>query len=254
MNMLGAPWVDAVDVANAALFLASDEARYITAVTLPVDAGANQRWKRTVRLSICLTNGRLATSAGSRWCTGRWPNQSADSSTSASAPRPTPRRSQPRGQDRQCRSGIERSAATRTVRRAGDPRRQTIAWGNAVVGLRNPVAPPLVIHHEADGTGVVRVRSPRTLRGPPGHVHGGVCSLILDHVLGATAHRPLRPAYTGTLIVRYLRKTELGRPLRAEAMSSASMARKHSPPAISPTKPVPRLKRRASSSPELAPA
>jgi len=35
--------VDAVDVANAALFLASDEARYIAAVTLPVDAGATQR-------------------------------------------------------------------------------------------------------------------------------------------------------------------------------------------------------------------
>ena len=42
MNML-APWIDAVDVANAALFLASDEARYITSVTLPVDAGATQR-------------------------------------------------------------------------------------------------------------------------------------------------------------------------------------------------------------------
>ncbi|CAM2764065.1 3-ketoacyl-ACP reductase [Mycobacterium intermedium] len=43
MNMLGVPWVNPVDVANAALFLASDEARYITAVTLPVDAGATQR-------------------------------------------------------------------------------------------------------------------------------------------------------------------------------------------------------------------
>ena len=43
MNMLDIPWVDPVDVANAALFLASDEARYITAATLPVDAGATQR-------------------------------------------------------------------------------------------------------------------------------------------------------------------------------------------------------------------
>lgn len=43
MNLLQVPWVDPVDVANAALFLASDEARYITAVTLPVDAGATQR-------------------------------------------------------------------------------------------------------------------------------------------------------------------------------------------------------------------
>ena len=43
MNMLAVPWIDPIDVANAALFLVSDEARYITAVTLPVDAGATQR-------------------------------------------------------------------------------------------------------------------------------------------------------------------------------------------------------------------
>jgi hypothetical protein len=51
--------------------------------------------------------------------------------------------------------------------------------------------------------------------GPPGHVHGGVCAMVLDHVLGATAHRPGKPAYTGTLRVRFLRGTPLG-PLRAE--------------------------------------
>jgi len=43
MNMLAIPWVEPVDVTNACLFLASDEARYITAVTLPVDAGSTQR-------------------------------------------------------------------------------------------------------------------------------------------------------------------------------------------------------------------
>ncbi len=43
MNMLPIPWVQPEDVANACLFLASDEARYITAVTLPVDAGSTQR-------------------------------------------------------------------------------------------------------------------------------------------------------------------------------------------------------------------
>jgi (+)-trans-carveol dehydrogenase len=40
MNALPIPWVEAVDISNAVLFLASDEARYITGVTLPVDAGA----------------------------------------------------------------------------------------------------------------------------------------------------------------------------------------------------------------------
>jgi SDR family mycofactocin-dependent oxidoreductase len=43
MNMLDIPWVEPIDVANACLFLASDEARYTTAITLPVDAGSTQR-------------------------------------------------------------------------------------------------------------------------------------------------------------------------------------------------------------------
>ena len=53
--------------------------------------------------------------------------------------------------------------------------------------------------------------------GPPGHVHGGVCALILDHVLGATAHQPGKPAYTGTLTLRYVRGTPLGQQLRSSA-------------------------------------
>jgi (+)-trans-carveol dehydrogenase len=39
MNALPIPWVEPADISNAVLFLASDEARYITGVTLPVDAG-----------------------------------------------------------------------------------------------------------------------------------------------------------------------------------------------------------------------
>lgn len=39
MNALPIKWVEPVDISNAVLFLASDEARYITGVTLPVDAG-----------------------------------------------------------------------------------------------------------------------------------------------------------------------------------------------------------------------
>ena len=43
MNALPIPWVEARDISNAVLFLASDEARYITGVMLPVDAGSTQR-------------------------------------------------------------------------------------------------------------------------------------------------------------------------------------------------------------------
>lgn len=39
MNILPVPWVEVDDIANAALFLASDEARYITGLAMTVDAG-----------------------------------------------------------------------------------------------------------------------------------------------------------------------------------------------------------------------
>ncbi len=97
------------------------------------------------------------------------------------------------------------------------PDGQTIAWGNVVIGVRNPVAPPLVIHHEPDGLVWSEFVLGVAYEGPPSNVHGGVCALVLDHVLGATAHHPGRPAYTGTLTLRYRRRTPLGRPLRAEA-------------------------------------
>ena len=93
-----------------------------------------------------------------------------------------------------------------------------VVWSNAVIGLRNPIAPPLTIHHGEDGT---QCWSDFTLNGayegPPGLVHGGVCALVLDHVLGEAASEGLtKPLFTGTLTVRFVRGTPLGR-LRAEA-------------------------------------
>jgi (+)-trans-carveol dehydrogenase len=39
MNLLPVPWVDPVDISNAIVWLCSDAARYVTGITLPVDAG-----------------------------------------------------------------------------------------------------------------------------------------------------------------------------------------------------------------------
>lgn len=40
LNTMPLPWVEPVDVSNALLWLASDEARYVTGVALPIDAGS----------------------------------------------------------------------------------------------------------------------------------------------------------------------------------------------------------------------
>ena len=39
MHPFPIPWVEPVDVSNTVVFLASDAARYVTGVSLPVDAG-----------------------------------------------------------------------------------------------------------------------------------------------------------------------------------------------------------------------
>lgn len=39
VNALPVPWMEPIDISNALLFLASDEARYVTGAALPVDAG-----------------------------------------------------------------------------------------------------------------------------------------------------------------------------------------------------------------------
>lgn len=91
-----------------------------------------------------------------------------------------------------------------------------LTWGNVAIGIRNAIAPPLQVSHDEKGRARAELTLGAPYEGPPGHVHGGVCALLLDHVLGATAHRPGKPAVTGTLTIRYLAPTPLG-PLRVEA-------------------------------------
>ena len=64
---------------------------------------------------------------------------------------------------------------------------ERMAWGNAVIGIRNPIAPPLVIQHDASGKSWCDFHLGAAYEGPPGHVHGGVAALILDHLLGEAA-------------------------------------------------------------------
>lgn len=93
---------------------------------------------------------------------------------------------------------------------------EQLIWGNPVVGIRNPIAPPLVIEHDESGGAFTDFVVGAAYEGPPGHVHGGISALVLDHVLGEAARNGITPLLTGTITMRYLRTTRLGR-LHAQA-------------------------------------
>jgi acyl-coenzyme A thioesterase PaaI-like protein len=96
---------------------------------------------------------------------------------------------------------------------------ERMAWGNAVVGIRNPIAPPVVIDRDASGRAWCDIHLGAAYEGPPGHVHGGVAALILDHLLGEAASDGVNPRLTGTINFRYVRATRLGQ-LHAEATTT----------------------------------
>lgn len=109
----------------------------------------------------------------------------------------------------------QRHDGPRTMRHAVTGR--TVTWADPVIGLRNAIAPPLTIEHTDSGRCRAEFSLGAPYEGPPGRVHGGICALVLDHILGEVASEGLRkPRFTGTLTLKYLRGTPLG-PLRAEA-------------------------------------
>ena len=94
---------------------------------------------------------------------------------------------------------------------------ESVGWGNAVIGIRNALAPPVLTRRDESGRVVADFHLGAAYEGPPGHVHGGVSALILDHLLGEAASPDRKPRFTGSITVRYLRATPLG-PLRVEAV------------------------------------
>lgn len=99
-------------------------------------------------------------------------------------------------------------------------------WGNAAVGLRNAIAPPLEITHVRSGLAYATVDLGAAYEGPPGLVHGGVTAMLLDHLMGETAAAAFtRVTFTGTLTMVYRRGTPLG-PLRLDARIDREEGRK----------------------------
>ena len=103
----------------------------------------------------------------------------------------------------------------RTLRHAETGR--PVVWTNPAVGRHNPVAPVMTVHHEPAGGCWSEFTLGPVYEGPPGLVHGGICALVLDQILGEVATDGMsKPRFTGTITLKYLRGTPLG-PLRAES-------------------------------------
>ena len=126
---------------------------------------------------------------------------------------------------RQAQSAIEErqprcwSAGSVARRRRCAMRVPGVRWRGPIplsgCAMRSPR--PMIIHHEDDGRAWSEFSLSGAYEGPPGWVHGGICALVLDHILGEAASDGLtKPKVTGTITLKYLRGTPLGQ-LRAEA-------------------------------------
>jgi acyl-coenzyme A thioesterase PaaI-like protein len=85
-----------------------------------------------------------------------------------------------------------------------------------MIGLANPLAPPVVIGRSGDRTAVAKVTFGSAYEGPPGCVHGGYIAASFDEVLGYVQSLSEHPGMTGTLTVRYRRPTPLHTELNFE--------------------------------------
>jgi len=83
-----------------------------------------------------------------------------------------------------------------------------------MIGLANPLAPPIRLAKTGDRTAEGRVTFGSAYEGPPGCVHGGFVAAAFDEVLGFTQSLGGSPGFTGTLVVRYRVPTPLHAELR----------------------------------------
>lgn len=82
--------------------------------------------------------------------------------------------------------------------------------GNPMVGMRNPLAPPLIVTGDDEGSMSSTFTPTAAYEGPPGCLHGGMIAAVLDQVIGSAPARIGRPGLTAYLNTTYRRPTLLG--------------------------------------------
>lgn len=96
---------------------------------------------------------------------------------------------------------------------------------NPLSGISNPLAPPLNIWIEGD-VAHGRATLGWVYEGPPGSVHGGYVAALFDQFMGMAQAIGGQPGMTGTLKIRYRRRTPLNTELRLLARVTGIEGRK----------------------------
>jgi acyl-coenzyme A thioesterase PaaI-like protein len=95
-----------------------------------------------------------------------------------------------------------------------------------LIGRSNPLAPPIDMTSDPDGTVYGRVTFGSAYEGPPGCVHGGYVAAAFDEVLGYAETFTGNPGMTGTLTVVYRTPTPLHEEVRFVAKAERVERRK----------------------------
>ena len=86
-----------------------------------------------------------------------------------------------------------------------------------LIGLANPLAPPITIGRAGERTAIASVTFGSAYEGPPGCVHGGFVAAAFDEVLGFVQSLGGNPGMTARLTIHYRRPTPLHTELRLDA-------------------------------------
>ncbi len=95
-----------------------------------------------------------------------------------------------------------------------------------ISGKRNPVAPPIKMWKSADREVSGEAIFSPTYAGPPDTVHGGIIAAVFEELLSMANVVSGRAGFTGTLTIRYHKKTPLGEPIELWSRNDRSEGRK----------------------------
>jgi acyl-coenzyme A thioesterase PaaI-like protein len=90
-----------------------------------------------------------------------------------------------------------------------------------MIGLANPLAPPITIGRSGERTAIATVTFGIAYEGPPGCVHGGFVAAAFDEVLGYVQSLGGNPGMTARLTVNYRNPT----PLHTELVFEGELVR-----------------------------